>query len=91
MGSSLAMPYHDTDYISRLESGEPADSTYDDVPDVGLFSLTTVPTHTLYHKGSDDIWRRAVRQFEKPAILQEAHHDIVGGHYVGESTARKVW
>ena len=90
------------DYLSRLESGEPAESTYDDLPDAGLFSLTTMPddnedewitemTHflstglppdhltldarkrlavrsrnfclvsdTLYHKGSDGIWCRAI-------------------------------
>ena len=46
---------------------------------------------TLYHKGLDDIWRRAIRQFEKHTILQEAHDGIARGHYVGESTARKVW
>ena len=45
----------------------------------------------LYHKGSDGIWRRAIRHFEKKAILQEAHQGIAGGHYAGESTARKVW
>ena len=33
-----------TDYLSRLESGELADSTYNDLPDTGLFSLTTAPT-----------------------------------------------
>ena len=32
------------DYFSHLESGEPADSTYDDLPDAGLFTLTMVPT-----------------------------------------------
>ena len=30
---------------------------------------------TLYHKGSDGIWRREMRQFEKHTILQEAHHE----------------
>ena len=28
---------------------------------------------TLCHKGSNGIWHRAIRQFEKHAILQEAH------------------
>ena len=32
------------DYLSRLESGEPTDSMYDDLPDAGLFSLTMTPT-----------------------------------------------
>ena len=27
----------------------------------------------LYHKGADGIWQRAVRQFEKSAILRESH------------------
>ena len=31
------------DYLSRLESGEPAEPTYDDLPDAGLFSVTTLP------------------------------------------------
>ena len=35
---------------------------------------------TLYHKGADGIWRRAVRQFEKEIILRESHCGIVGGH-----------
>ena len=46
---------------------------------------------TLYHKGADGIWRRAVRQFEKPVILKESHYDIAGGHYAGDTTARKIW
>ena len=46
---------------------------------------------TLYHKGADGIWRRAVRQFEKSVILRESHCGIAGGHYAGETTARKIW
>ena len=121
------------DYLSRLESGEPAETTYDDLPDASLFNLTTMPddnedewitemTHflstvlppehmaldarkrpavrswnfclvsdILYHKGSDGIWRRSIRHFEKNAILQEAHQGVASGHYTGESTARTVW
>ena len=45
----------------------------------------------LYHKGVDGIWQRVVRQFEKEAILCEAHCGIVRGHYVGEMVARKNW
>ena len=118
------------DYLSRLDSGEPPDMTYDDLLDANLFSLMTTTTqddnedewirdmthflstnlppnhlpldarkwlagksrnfclitNTLYQKGSDGIWRRVVRQFEKHAILQEAHYGIVGGHYAGKST-----
>ena len=44
-----------------------------------------------YHKGSDGIWRRSIRHFEKNAILQEAHQGVASGHYTGESTARTVW
>ena len=45
----------------------------------------------LYHKGADGIWRRAVRKFEKLAILRESHCGVAGGHYAGETTARKIW
>ena len=46
---------------------------------------------TLYHKGVDGIWRRTIRQFEKLVILWESHCGIAGGHYAGETTARKIW
>ena len=46
--------------------------------------------NNLYHKGADGIWRRAVRQFEKSVILRESHCGIVGGHYAGEATRRKI-
>ena len=45
---------------------------------------------TLYHKGAHGIWRRGIHQFEKPAILREAHCCIVGGHYVGETTTQNM-
>ena len=45
---------------------------------------------TLYHKGVDDIWRRAVRSDEKDTILREAHYGVAGGHYAGDATARKI-
>ena len=116
------------DYLSRLNSGEPAETPYDDLSDTNLFGLTTtihqsdtedewisdmtnflitalppdlsplharkrlavqsrnfcLLTYTLCHKPSDGIWHRAVRQFEKHGILQEAHCRIVGCHYVGD-------
>ena len=50
-----------------------------------------LPKETLYHKGADGIWRRAIWQFEKEAILCEAHCSIVGGHYARETTAQKIW
>ena len=46
---------------------------------------------TLYHKGADGVWRRAVRSDEKELILREAHCGIAGGHYAGDATARKIW
>ena len=38
------------DYLSRLKSGEPEEPTYDDLPDAGLFNLTTMPDD------KDDEW-----------------------------------
>ena len=46
---------------------------------------------TLYHKGADGIWRRAVRSDEKDIIMREAHCGVAGGHYAGDATARKIW
>ena len=40
---------------------------------------------TLYHKGHDGIWRRCVRNYEKEAVLREAHCGIAGGHYAGDT------
>ena len=31
------------DYLSRLESGEPVETAYDNLPDANLFNLTTMP------------------------------------------------
>ena len=45
---------------------------------------------TLYHKGADGIWRRCLQQFEKEAVLREAHRGIVRGHYAGDTTAQKI-
>ena len=41
---------------------------------------------TLYHKGADDIWQRAVRRDKKEALLREAHCGVAGGHYAGDGT-----
>ena len=46
---------------------------------------------TLYHKGSDGIWRRCMCSDEKGTILCEAHCGITSGHYVGDATAQKIW
>ena len=46
---------------------------------------------TLYHKGADGIWRRAVRSDEKDILMREAHYGVGGGHYAGDATARKIW
>jgi hypothetical protein len=44
----------------------------------------------LYHQGHDGIWRRAIREDEKAAVLESAHSGVAGGHYAGETTARKI-
>ena len=36
------------DYLSHLESGDPTEPTYDDLPDAGLFNLTTMPEDKEY-------------------------------------------
>ena len=41
---------------------------------------------TLYHKGSDGIWCKCIRNDEKETILREAHCEIAG-----DATARKAW
>ena len=46
---------------------------------------------TLYHKAIEGICWRAIRQFEKLAIVREAHCGIAGGHYTGETTTQKIW
>ena len=46
---------------------------------------------TLYYKGADGIWRRAVRSDKRDTILWEAHCGVVGGHYAGDATTRKIW
>ena len=122
------------DYLSQLESREPTETIYDDLPYTNIFGIdpATQPTepedgwinkmvhflsmglppehlpldakkwlairsrnfclfmNTLHRKGSDGIWHRAVRQFEKDVILREAHYGIVGGHYVGDAMAQKI-
>ena len=40
----LGVQHAVANYLSHLELGEPADSTYDDLPDASLFSLTMTPT-----------------------------------------------
>jgi hypothetical protein len=44
-------------------------------------------TGHLYKMGADRILRMCVLEHERPIILAEAHEGIVGGHYVGKSTA----
>jgi transposase InsO family protein len=40
--------------------------------------------------GPDEILRRCVVEAERPLILAEAHEGIVGGHYAGKTTTRKI-
>jgi hypothetical protein len=44
----------------------------------------------LYMMGADNILRRCVLEQERPRILAEAHEGIVGVHYVGKYTVKKV-
>ena len=44
----------------------------------------------LYKLGSDEILRRCVLPHEQGPILEEAHAGIMGGHYGGHATTRKV-
>jgi hypothetical protein len=44
----------------------------------------------IYKMGPNEILRRCVMEAERPLILTESHEGIVGGHYVGKSTAKKV-
>ena len=47
--------------------------------------------YTLFHKGSDGIWHRCIRNDEKERILRKAHYGIEGEHYVADAMACKVW
>jgi hypothetical protein len=44
----------------------------------------------LYNMGLDEILRRCVMEVERPFILAESHERIVGGHYAGKETVKKV-
>ena len=44
----------------------------------------------LYRRGADQIIRRCVPEEEQKAVLQEAHFGVVGGHFSGEITGRKI-
>jgi hypothetical protein len=45
----------------------------------------------LYKMGAYNVLRRFVLEHERPRILAEVHEGIDGGHYVGKSTAKKVF
>ena len=44
----------------------------------------------LYKLGPDEILHRYVLEHEQRRIIEEAHAGIVGGHYAGKSTTKKV-
>ena len=44
----------------------------------------------LYRKGKDGILRRCIFQSEVLSILEGCHMDSCGGHFAGDSTARKA-
>ena len=37
------------------------------------------------------IWRRVVHSDENDIIMREPHCGVAGGHYAGDTTARKIW
>ena len=53
-------------------------------------SLYTIIGGTLYKLGKDEILRRCIMQSEVPSILEGCHDDPCGGHFAGDSTARKA-
>jgi len=50
----------------------------------------SVITGNLYKIGNGEILRRYVPEFERSHILTDAHGGILGGHYAGRATARKI-
>ena len=50
----------------------------------------TIIVGKLYNLRPDEILRRYVLPHERPLILEEAHVGIVGGHYPGNPTTRKI-
>ena len=124
------------DYLSRLESGEPAIGVRDDFPDAQLIQIEAncpevvqedtvdawlteitiflnigLPPEgmtldeqkrmvvrgqnfcllkgSLYHKGVDGIWRRIIRQFEKPVLLREAQCGVEADIMLGRLQLEK--
>lgn len=45
---------------------------------------------TSYKQGKDDILRHCVYQNKARFILEGCHLDSCGGHFTGDSTARKA-
>jgi len=44
----------------------------------------------LYKLGPDEILRSYVLEHERLLILTKAHEGVVGGHYVGNATTKKI-
>ena len=44
----------------------------------------------LYKKGTDQVIRRCVPDFEQSAILQEAHYGLARWHFLGHVTGKKI-
>ena len=50
----------------------------------------TLIDKVLYKQGKDGVLRRCIFKNEIPLILEGCHTDACGGHFAGESTARKA-
>jgi hypothetical protein len=44
----------------------------------------------LYKLGADGILRRCILEHKRKTILEEAHDEIVGGHYTGKATTQNI-
>jgi hypothetical protein len=44
----------------------------------------------FYKLGVDGILRRCIPKHERTTILEEAHNEIVGEHYVGKATTQEI-
>ena len=56
---------------------------------VRVVDFTLIVGH-LYKLGMDEILCRCVFYYKQPWVTFEAHEGVVGGHYAGNTTVRKI-